>query len=688
MAARATVRPTSALNIRAGRYYSGAKGDGNTQNGPTGAAETGKTAAGEGTGVSKEKSDTKAATRFDASQMSGMGRSVRGALEGQSFRDVQLLWGAGIPKYRGPTPGNALWKPDSLPPEQKPAKRITMPYMRDRMEQALKEYQSTADPSVKEEEEDVIESGNYVEWERVNRLVPTEEELDLKAKAEAQGLVYKIESPVPWGIGRPELYSPFVRKQHLLLFSNPTHAFDGDPVRFIQWLAGVVDGASKIYFNRGKGWPPVVWEIVASEKEVNMIYYIKMMIRYSVVRQLESGHYVWRCYHPIGLARMAALMKGGVYNPERQAELQKLCTVLGAPQLYRTPSKPPPRGGMWLTGFFETRGRMRVDQNTLQAYAVIKWHEPRLLDAIRKHYKLGKVLRDVPEEADSGGGDWFGRKTGFRPSSEPAFSGALASSEEMAISDAEDAKSNEEAQEWQQQQQESQPETQSYPPDLASNHPEMTIDMSLLKEVPLDVPTPSPDVSDTAAGVSPNSRGWKLLITDDDDQAYLSRYFFYAKFKGTQSRDFVRYRRIYLFLGRQYHRMGVSHHADRLQVLIRGLNSRLDEPYNNTPPFPGVHEKGGEPFGLVPTKLEADGMDVRPPEVLQENGWIEQADEAELRRFTGRVAPAPGEPGYVGYKPEEKPYEKKRVELFERRAERIKKIVERKERRRSGPQVP
>ncbi|KNC96145.1 uncharacterized protein SPPG_08533 [Spizellomyces punctatus DAOM BR117] len=354
---------------------------------------------------------------------------------------------------------------------------------------------------------------------------------------------------LPWEGSDPiEQLDPLtVERPHLLLFSRLTDAFQSDPTRFVDWLAGLNDAAGTIYFKRGEGWPRHVWEIVLPAIEVSALYYIKMMVRYSVVRSLPDGNMVWRCYEPHGLLRMARLLQGRSWIPERQAEISRLCRELGHPELFCRPNTAPRLGDHWFTGFFEARGRLRVDTGAQAVYAEVKWHEPETLKYIQEVLGAGEVLED--SAGDKKDASWWSapaaRKSSETPKQEKLFRTRRTSSKK-------------------------------------------------------DRHTPAKPVTSHSA--------WKLRIEGRMDTALLKKHFDSAPFKGSQAIDFVKWNRTMLFLDRGYQRPTATKRGSaKLERLETSLNNRLPDVATTTgvTPHPVVLASWDGPGGESTRDREA-----------------------------------------------------------------------------------
>ncbi|TPX60495.1 hypothetical protein SpCBS45565_g07480 [Spizellomyces sp. 'palustris'] len=358
---------------------------------------------------------------------------------------------------------------------------------------------------------------------------------------------------LPWEGSDPieQLDPVTVERPHFLLFSRLTEAFQNDPNRFMDWLAGLNDAAGTIYFKRGEGWPRHVWEIVLPAIEASALYYIKMMVRYSVVRMLPNGNMVWRCYEPHGLLRMARLLQGRSWIPERQGEISRLCRELGHPELFCRPSTAPLRNGHWFTGFFEARGRLRVDTGAQVVYAEVKWHEPETLQYIKEVLGAGKILED--SAGDKKDTSWWSapaaRKSSETNIPENSFRTRRTSSKE--------------------------------------NHH-----------------TPAEPVTSNSA--------WKLRIEGRMDTALLKKHFDSAPFKGTQAIDFVKWNRAMLFLDRGYQRPTATKRGSaKFARLETSLNGRLPDVATTTgvTPHPVVLASWDGPGGESTRDREALGAD-------------------------------------------------------------------------------
>ncbi|RKO87505.1 hypothetical protein BDK51DRAFT_38721 [Blyttiomyces helicus] len=443
----------------------------------------------------------------------------------------------------------------------------------------------------------------------------------------------------------PHLVDPAtVSDPATLLFARPTEAFKRDPARVIEWLCGIVDGSSRIHFHRGDGCPSVVWEITFPEEEVVLVYYIKMLVRYSVVRQLPTGHFVWRCYFLEGLKRLARLVRGGIYTPERQRELRRLAAHIvkteggSARTWFALPDRAPRRGSSWLLGFFEGCGRLRVDPDTQQAYGIITWNEPATLEGIRRVWGMGELVRrdndldeedgedeDVDEDGEDEGEDvvhkgvvekWFGEGP-LEREDETVF----ADSTESDLDDVSD-------------------------PDAKDPLPRTDRDLdSHDREADL-YPHPAASSPDTDAE---NPATWQLVIHGQAPTTALSLYFQTHPFKGTQAVDLVRWRRAMLFLDRGYATRGAPYRRKQVAALLDRLDSRLPPINTSPPPTPEWTGPGGESGGVLPKPRTPVVTTMKfpklPVESLGDDGWIEQLDETRLRRTTGRLGPLRGEPG-------------------------------------------
>ncbi|KAI9101134.1 hypothetical protein DFS34DRAFT_648020 [Phlyctochytrium arcticum] len=471
------------------------------------------------------------------------------------------------------------YKPWLLTPEQK-AEKI-------RVENAIKpEYQiQTPKPNV----------GTVLKKpEKLKGRLTTKD--DLFEKQYFKPHVRKVRK-LPWQGDIPiEQVDPLtVDKPHKLLFSKLTDAFGGDPNKFIHWLGGLNDAAGRIYFNDSGEGPRHIWEITLPKSELNSIYYIKMMMRYSVVRDIPDDHLVWRCTDPAGLLRMCRMLKGQSRVPDRQSQLRRLCTELGHPELFGLPEGPLRKLDSYITGFFEARGRLRVSMDGPRGYAVIRWHEPEMLLTIRRALGVGRVIEDTGED------NWI--------SAEPVSNFRRTSSSASTT---------------------------------------------------------------TAAKQGTSATSYALIVDKPSETEKVSKQFAANPFKGTQAIDLVKWNRALLFIHRGYHLDKSSRRfRERIERLMSSLNTRIPMVVKTvgTTPLP-------RPVEAIQEALQ-DSQN--PAEKLEENGWVEQENEPQLRATTGRPRPTVGEPGFDPEVEIETPLTKKQRKLLKmQRAREVREILREK----------
>ena len=154
------------------------------------------------------------------------------------------------------------------------------------------------------------------------------------------------------------------------------------------WLAGLIDGDGCFTLSK-KGYAAL--EITMDLIDSATLYYIKQQFGGSI--KLRSGVKAirYRLHHKEGILRLIQAVNGLIRNPDRLAQLNKICSHMLVPLIY--PSPLVDFNDPWVSGFFDSDGTVTLNSLTHQITISISQKNKLLLDPLLSLYK-GSVYVD------------------------------------------------------------------------------------------------------------------------------------------------------------------------------------------------------------------------------------------------------------------------------------------------------
>lgn len=154
------------------------------------------------------------------------------------------------------------------------------------------------------------------------------------------------------------------------------------------WLAGLIDGDGCFTLSK-KGYSAL--EITKDLKDSATLYYIKQIYGGSV--KLRSGVKAirYRLHHKEGILFLINDINGLIRNPNRLAQLNKICLHKDIPIIYPSPLinfEDP-----WVSGFFDSDGTVTLNSINSQITISISQKNKLLLDPLVSLFK-GNVYID------------------------------------------------------------------------------------------------------------------------------------------------------------------------------------------------------------------------------------------------------------------------------------------------------
>ena len=155
-----------------------------------------------------------------------------------------------------------------------------------------------------------------------------------------------------------------------------------------EWLAGIIDGDGCFTLSK-KNYAAL--EITMDLRDSATLYYIKQIYGGSV--KLRSGVKAisYRLHHKQGILSLIKDINGLIRNPDRLAQLNKICLHKQIPLIYPTPliNFYDP----WVSGFFDSDGTVTLNSFTHQITISISQKNKLLLDPLISLYQ-GNVYVD------------------------------------------------------------------------------------------------------------------------------------------------------------------------------------------------------------------------------------------------------------------------------------------------------
>lgn len=156
----------------------------------------------------------------------------------------------------------------------------------------------------------------------------------------------------------------------------------------IQWLAGIIDGDGCFTLSK-KNYAAL--EITMDLRDSATLYYIKQIYGGSI--KLRSGVKAirYRLHHKEGILSLIKDINGLIRNPDRLAQLYKICLYYNIPLIYPTPliNFYDP----WVSGFFDSDGTVTLNSINHEITISISQKNKLLLDPLISLYK-GNVYVD------------------------------------------------------------------------------------------------------------------------------------------------------------------------------------------------------------------------------------------------------------------------------------------------------
>ena len=158
--------------------------------------------------------------------------------------------------------------------------------------------------------------------------------------------------------------------------------------KYKEWLAGIIDGDGCFTLSK-KNYAAL--EITMDLRDSATLYYIKQIYGGSV--KLRSGVKAirYRLHHKEGILSLIKDINGLIRNPDRLAQLNKICLYKQIPLIYPTPliNFYDP----WVSGFFDSDGTVTLNSFTHQITISISQKNKLLLDPLISLYQ-GNVYVD------------------------------------------------------------------------------------------------------------------------------------------------------------------------------------------------------------------------------------------------------------------------------------------------------
>lgn len=153
------------------------------------------------------------------------------------------------------------------------------------------------------------------------------------------------------------------------------------------WLAGLIDGDGCFTLSK-KGYAAL--EITMDLKDSATLYYIKQIYGGSI--KLRSGVKAirYRLHHKEGILLLIKDINGLIRNPNRLAQLNKICINEDIPIIY--PSPLVDFHDPWVSGFFDSHGSITLNTKTHKITISISQKNKLLLDPLVSLYKGGVYL--------------------------------------------------------------------------------------------------------------------------------------------------------------------------------------------------------------------------------------------------------------------------------------------------------
>ena len=154
------------------------------------------------------------------------------------------------------------------------------------------------------------------------------------------------------------------------------------------WLAGLIDGDGCFTLSK-KGYAAL--EITMDLKDSATLYYINQIYGGSI--KLRSGVKAirYRLHHKEAILFLIKDINGLIRNPDRLAQLNKICIHLDLPLIY--PSPLVDFYDPWVSGFFDSHGTVTLNSLNHQISLSISQKNKLLLDPLVSLYK-GNVYVD------------------------------------------------------------------------------------------------------------------------------------------------------------------------------------------------------------------------------------------------------------------------------------------------------
>lgn len=154
------------------------------------------------------------------------------------------------------------------------------------------------------------------------------------------------------------------------------------------WLAGLIDGDGCFTLSK-KGYAAL--EITMDLRDSATLYFIKQKQGGSI--KLRSGVKAirYRLHHKQGILLLIQEINGLIRNPDRIAQLNKICIQYNIPLIYPSPLinyKDP-----WVSGLFDSDGSVTLNTSTHQITISISQKNKLLQDPLVNLYK-GNVYVD------------------------------------------------------------------------------------------------------------------------------------------------------------------------------------------------------------------------------------------------------------------------------------------------------
>jgi len=172
--------------------------------------------------------------------------------------------------------------------------------------------------------------------------------------------------------------------------NNDSNKFTIHSERFIEWLAGLIDGDGCFLLSK-KGYASL--EIVMDIRDQHCLYQIKQKFGGSVKLHSRTNAIRYRLHNKKGLLNLINNINGEIRNPVRILQLERILNLYNIN--YKKP-KPLTYNNGWLSGIFDSDGSIYLNDKSGQIFISISQKDLYILQPLvelygGKIYPHGKV---------------------------------------------------------------------------------------------------------------------------------------------------------------------------------------------------------------------------------------------------------------------------------------------------------